>query len=367
MPNSLFASSALNIRCDTLIALSSGIFGVSTTSHTMTRSQITELEKGQILAWSGFLSLSQIATKLNRHVRTVMRVLEKYRKTGSTNRRKGSGRPRKTSPREDIVITRSATANRSISAPDICKQTKLNVSPQTVRNRLHESNLTSHWSVKKPWISESNRKKRLKWAREHLTWDFDQWKQVLWSDESPFHLRSKGRKRVWRAKGERISPEVTKATLKHDRKINVWGCFTATGVGELHLIDGIMDAVKYKRILSTKMIPSANRLFGQDEWVFQQDNDPKHTARTVQSYLSNKQVTVLEWPAQSPDLNPIENLWSILERKVQERSPKSEQQLFDLLQAEWQLMTEEKLSSLVESMPRRCQAVIDNKGYATKY
>jgi len=128
-----------------------------------------------------------------------------------------------------------------------------------------------------------------------------------------------------------------------------------------------MDAKMYHRMLSTQVKPSLNLLFPQADGVFQQDNDPKHTAKINKRYLVNQGINTMVWPSQSPDLNPIENLWSILDDKLKFRNCQNEEQLFDALKRGWEALDPVLLTSLVDSMPRRCQAVIDSKGYATKY
>jgi hypothetical protein len=221
--------------------------------------------------------------------------------------------------------------------------------------------------VKKPFISSNNQQKRLKWAKEHISWSAQEWKKVMWSDESPYVLRYNQRKRVWRLPNERYSKPCMAGTVKHDKKIMVWGCFAAHGVGNFYRVKGIMNKEQYHQILIRQMVPSAKKLFPDGDYMFQHDNDPKHTAKIIDKYLKNKNILTLEWPSQSPDLNPIENLWNILDKQLEDRNSSNEDELFQVLEVGWKSLSTEFLKNLVESMPRRCQAVIDNEGLPTKY
>ena len=115
------------------------------------------------------------------------------------------------------------------------------------------------------------------------------------------------------------------------------------------------------------MIPSVRRLFPEGDWIFQQDNDPKHTAHSVRALFRDMAIPVLPWPSQSPDLNPIENLWSILDYNLRNRRPQNKEELFQVLCDGWNALDRDLLTRLVDSMLRRIQAVIDNNGYPTKY
>ena len=126
-----------------------------------------------------------------------------------------------------------------------------------------------------------------------------------------------------------------------------------------------MDANQYISILADGLLPSIGDLdIREEEFIFQQDNDPKHTSRLAQRWFEDQDITVLSWPAQSPDLNPIERLWTTLKQKIvdYEVPAKGVWELWEQTSAEWENITAEDCQKLIESMPRRLQAVIKAKG-----
>jgi hypothetical protein len=299
----------------------------------------------------------------------VQRVLKRWKDENSADRKTGSGRPRKTSPKEDQYIINQVKRNRQITLYDIAKGFPgKKICSRTVGRRINElSDLSSKWKHKAPFISEKNRIKRLKWCKERLTWTKEEWRQILWSDESPFVLRYNRATRIWRTSSEKYESWAMRGTVKHDHKIMVWGCFSSLGVGNLHLIDGIMEKNQYKNILENQMLPSARRLFGDSDWKFQEDNDPKHTSKLCKQFHVDHKTNRIDWPAQSPDLNPIENLWSILDQRCKDRRVNTTNELFACLTNEWNKLPISLLTNLVDSMPNRVAKVIERKGYSIDY
>uniref|UniRef100_A0A803JAD7 Tc1-like transposase DDE domain-containing protein n=1 Tax=Xenopus tropicalis TaxID=8364 RepID=A0A803JAD7_XENTR len=136
------------------------------------------------------------------------------------------------------------------------------------------------------------------------------WKKVLWSDETKMELFGQNAKHyVWQKTKTAHHSEHTIPTVKYGGgSIMLWGCFSSAGTGKLVRVDGKMDGAKYRAILEENLLESAKDLRLGRRFTFQQDNNPKHKARVTMEWFKTKHIHVLEWPSQSPDLNPIENL-----------------------------------------------------------
>ena len=134
-------------------------------------------------------------------------------------------------------------------------------------------------------------------------------------------------------------------------------------------LEGRITANIYIDVLNNYLLPFINSLENKNNYIFQEDNAPIHKANTVKKWEVENKITSLPWPAQSPDLNPIENLWDELDRKVRKHKPlpKNQDDLWQILQNEWLKLDESIYKNLVDSMPRRIAAVIEDKGIPTKY
>ena len=146
----------------------------------------------------------------------------------------------------------------------------------------------------------------------------------------------------------------------------VWGCFSWNGVGSIHVIDDTLTSAKYVRILSDHMLQSSRKLFDKD-FKFQQDNAPKHRAKNTLNWLKNNNIEIIDWPPQSPDLNPIENLWKIVKTEINKLKLKKKDEIQEQLNKSWNSIDLAKCKSLVVSMPKRIDEVLANKGGWTKY
>lgn len=286
------------------------------------------------------------------------------------------GRPKSLTIQDERYISRKIAAGVVDTAADAVKivqnDLKKDVSADTVRRGLKRVGMVSRTKVKKPLLQPRHVKQRYQWALKYKEWTVEDWKLVIWSDETKINrLGSDGRKWCWKKPGEDIKARHVKPTLKFGGgSIMLWGCMTSEGPGFLAKIDNGLDGDLYRGILKDELKRTiAWYEFDEERVYFQQDNDPKHTAHLTMEYLKKQKYSLLDWPAQSPDLNPIEHLWSVLKRRLAayDVMPKGVNELWERVEAEWDKITKEDCMALIESMPRRVAAVIKAKGRYTKY
>ena len=244
------------------------------------------------------------------------------------------------------------------------------VSRSTTYRRLRFHGFSSWIPCTKPLLSCKQKKKRLQFAQKYSKWMVEDWKQVIFSDESKF-IMGYGNKgpRVWWQKYEWHKAACMKRPVKHPASVMVWGCVSSRGVGSLCFLSPktTVNTEVYIDLLDAYLLPSVDKLFTDDDFVFQHDLAPAHRSYKTAKYLKEKRIDVLEWPCNSPDLNIIEFVWQKMKTGVQQVHLKTLEELKAVLREVWASFTQNELEEMVESMPRRIHEVIAKKGDATKY
>jgi len=282
-----------------------------------------------------------------------------------------TGRKRKTTAEQDDAIIDEAKETKFTTPRRIRRKLGLDVSSRTIDRRLIEVGLFGRVARHKKKFNEEEIRKRLSFAEGYKNWTEEDWMCVEYADEKIFWGEGFwGQVFVRRPKGEALNPDYCVDQDPHPTKVNAWACFSGHGLGYMYIFNENMDAKLLQGILGTHLIESAELHFDVDhaeQWWFLQDNAPQHKSVLVREWLFNNGIQCIDFPPYSPDLNPIENLWADLARRVEKFQCETMEELQDIVAEEWKNTDKELLRTLARSMPKRCQAVIDAHGDHTSF
>jgi transposase len=303
---------------------------------------------------------------------TVRHWLQTFEETGEVKDEPRSGRPRCTDEAMDTAIIGACYVENNFCTPrGLKRKYQFEPSARTIDRRMREANLFGRVARHKKRLTEEEKCARLSFAQGYKHMTADDWMKIMFADEKKFKGEGfMGQVWVRRPKGEADNPAYQVQKLPHPLKLNVWGCFCGRGLGYCYIFNENMNGKLLKKIVSSHLKESAELHFEQDPpelWRLLQDNDPKHKSNLVQTWLFNHGISLLDFPPYSPDLNPIENLWNDIARRVEARPASTMEELQDAIAEEWEHTLPAFLRKLARSMPKRCQAVVDVQGDHTKY
>lgn len=342
--------------------------------HTMNRLSVDQLNQAMGMLQLGE-TLRAVSARFAVPHQVIMRARNRLRETGTVARRHGGGRLRATSEREDRYIVISSRRNTSLSATALQNRlflaTGIRVSGQTVRNRLHSSGLRSRVRCRVPALTAEHKRRRMQWALAHRHWSVEDWGKCIMTDETRVRLHSNdGRVRTWRRRGERfLEANVSNVHAYGGGSISLWGGISVNHEIPLVVLgNNMMTAQRYLNdVLRSILLPLSQEI--GDSLIYVDDNARPHRARVVNDFFTANGITRMDWPSQSPDLNPIEHVWDRLKRCIRSRGvdPDNLEELRTAIMEEWDEIPREYIQSLIESMPRRVEAVIRSRGGPTRY
>ena len=232
--------------------------------------------------------------------------------------RKRQGRPPKLDEQLLKKLEEFVNANRFLPLDKIASQfsaiNEVNICKRTLSRYIKKLGIKSFKAAEKPFLREKNILKRTLWGIMHISFDLHKWSNVLFTDESTFNVRPiKYNVRCLRKEGKRLEFDCMRPTFTSGRKsVNVWGGFCYHGRLPLVRIYGTFNNKKYREILDQHVFPYATTTWGHiSNFTLQEDNCGPHKSKAIKNYLDEKMVHRMFWPAQPPDLNPIEMFWDL--------------------------------------------------------
>ncbi|GFX00961.1 transposable element Tcb2 transposase [Trichonephila clavipes] len=300
----------------------------------------------------------------------VSRLLKSFKTTGMYSRRHGEVVLEVRRLQKTDISSYQQKRNRRTTAQQVANKflaaSGKQIFRKTVARRLRGGGLYARKPVVCVPLTRQHRTARLQWCREHHNWTEQDWACVLFSDESRFSLSSDCRRqRIWRESGTAYRPENIQGKDRYPTcSIMVWAGIMINGRTRLHVVaNGTMTGQRY---IDEVLLPHVRLFRGAvgDKFVFMVDNATCHRTLAVQDCLDSEGIQRLVWPARSPDLNPIENVWDALGRQVAGRNypPTNKNTLIRALTEEWDKLPQQLLDNVVQSMVRRVECCITHHG-----
>ncbi|GFV94378.1 transposable element Tc1 transposase [Trichonephila clavipes] len=246
------------------------------------------------------------------------------------------------------------------------RMTERPISRFIVARRLHGGGLFSRRPVRCVPLTPAHRRRRSLWCREHRNWRDNEWGRVLFTDESRFSLSSDSHRiLIWRERGSRNHPSnIIERDRYGGRDVLVWGGIMLGSRTDLHIFDaGSVNGTRYCNEIRLPYVRLFRGAMGL-QFLFMDDNAPCHRTVAAEQLLESEDIERMDWPARSPDLNPIEHVWDFLGRRLAARTlpPVTIRELRLTLQDEWEAMPQQLIHTLILSMARRCETCLAVRG-----
>jgi transposase len=280
-------------------------------------------------------------------------------------------------PLRQRLISHATSSHEQRLKPwaEIAHELGINVDQRTLTKAFHQEGYYRRVATEKPLLTPKHINDRLWWAATCQSWPGSVWSRVIWSDEASFRV-GRGKVYVTRRPEEKYLPSCCVPKFKDYSCVHVWACIGRDGskgplfVWDREKIGNINSASYVAHILpliqSFKMEHEIFRV-GISNALLMQDGASSHTARATKQALHERAIRLLWWPANSPDLNPIENVWRLLKSRVQRRFPTTKQELITAIKEEWEIINVRDIQKYCTNMGERCQAVLQARGGHTPF
>jgi transposase len=335
---------------------------------------LTERERTEILTLYNHAgwNQSQIARELRLAISTVRLCI----KEGYYTPRKPRGRPPLLTIRRRYRLIKRATQDglhRRMSYQTIAALEGIQACRRTLTRAFIQAGYNRRVAKKKPLLTDKQQADRLAWAQAHAHWDFEMWKRVLWTDEASFTTGGFGVVYVTRKVDEAYDLPCLVPKFRGYSSWMAHGCISGTTKGPLVVFEKELGKVT-ARVYTDYVLPGIYRHLREMKHeggflrsIIMEDNASIHTARLTKWSHQLNHIIRIVWPANSPDLNPIENVWRLLKYRIGRQFPYTNEQVRQYLEEEWAKLQLDDFVHYIQQMPERCQAVIAANGGHTKW
>lgn len=309
-------------------------------------------------------SIKFVATKLHRDTHWVLRTERRFEELGNFKDRPRSGQPKRLNSRDKKRLVKQVKGHERRSTRKMAlsfkTKDKRNVSRETIRKTLKSSGRYPHRKRKVTLLTEGQKQRRVAFAEKYRRADWDNF--VFWDETESELVPTPNRKNdiIW----DETGAEYRQGQVAHPASFKYGVAITVHGPTRLVPYTGYIDAPQYQTMIA-QVIPDLKKMFGNSQWTWVQDGARPHIAKTTLKFLSEKVPSVLpknDWPANSPDLNPIEHANGYVDSNVQARKSTSLRILEANVRKEWKNLTPEYCQNLINGLPKRLKQVIETKG-----
>ena len=313
--------------------------------------------------------IASICEELDRDETTVRRWLNRWTEERLVDARPRTGRPKKISESEEAKMLCFLHTHQTATLREIKSAIGLTCSLRTIDDYLTANKVRSFNAPLKPSHFPHHLQARLSFARFFQKWSLAKWQRVIFSDESSFKNHRSCSRKVWRMRGVEASTKASKFAATTEIRINVWGAISADGIVSLKKVSNNFTGALYLELLE-EVLPKLMQ--EKPSFIWMQDNASIHRSKETLGFFELHDIPKLRWPARSPDLNPIENLWGIIARKLDavvdtKGEATTEDDLWKRVQDCANEVPHQVYKNLYQSLLKRMKLVIEKDGFYTKY
>jgi transposase len=305
-------------------------------------------------------SIKGTARKYRIERNTVKSIVAKYKESNSVRDRPRRGRPPLLSSKDRRAVLKRAERGKTAPAISRAMTEKLKkpISESTIQRTIATSDMKYLVIEEEDELTSQQKAKRVQFAQNKLQFD---WDYCLFTDEKDFQLGG-GEHKAYQHPDRRIKRKVK----PHPKKLHVWGGIGYYYKTKLHIFEGTLDAKRYQEIVRKNLPPEVSSDCPEgkeDDWIFVQDNDPKHKAKlTLKKLKELAPYYMTDFPAMSPEFNVIEDIWSQIDQKLKRYNINTIDKLKRHLKKAWDEVDFETVRKSVDSIPTRLKKCIEAKG-----